>query len=615
MRTPQESPDNSSQLPTRVGVKPIFPADVTYLGYGVTPAEELAFAFDFETEHPNSTPVPATQQSLPKIPGYQILGPLGRGGMGMVYAANHLRLDRRVALKILHPFDVNQKALQDRFTREVRALVLISHPNIVNVYDAGSWEGRPFFTMTLIRGGTLQRHSRRLHGDRRAICTIMAKIARAIAELHKAGVLHRDLKPQNILIDEHDEPFVADFGLALWLGNDSDLSVTNSPIGTRHYMPPEQTLGRKTEYAPSCDIWSLGVILYELLTAVWPFHHEDPVELYRQIRFDTPPPFSKYDATIPPALEAITRKCLAKRPEGRYASAEQLADDLERWLAGESILAPKLPPPRRAKRRIAAAVVVFAMFCAVGLAAAAWKSKAPEPSPVAKSYAEKLAAGETLELIGEHGLPLVATHSLPGREGNFETNTDGYAMLSTASEKAVEFSLGTIDTPVIFEGEVLLTRFPGLNSGAGLNFGMDKAQHNGKERFTVLRSFLMETPTLEIGSIQLCRWSTLTPARSIFDIVPPSVQTKPAVAIPAGEKWRRWRIRIRHGTFAADWDGRPFPPFTNAEIDRLYMSPMFGVNEKPVPPWHLQIGSSFGVSVENAELLFRNIRLIPDNPK
>src|SRR5262249_42692281 len=150
--------------------------------------------------------------------------------------------------------------------------------------DAGYWQGFPYLAMKYVPGGTLAQHLGRIRGDLPAAVRLVALVARAVDRLHADGGLHRDLKPMNILLGEGDNPLVADFGLARWIDDDSDLTVTGNPLGTRQYMAPEQTLGRKSDYAPTCDIWGLGVVLYEVLTGHRPFAHQDPVELFRQIR-------------------------------------------------------------------------------------------------------------------------------------------------------------------------------------------------------------------------------------------------------------------------------------------------------------------------------------------
>ena len=279
---------------------------------------------------------------FPPIPGYEILRFVARGGMGVVYEAVQLSTGRRVALKLVNPVCAEDAVIRERFAREVRSLAALKHPNIVPVYDAGDWHGFPFLAMEFVRGGTLSHHIDSVRSDLRGAVLLVAKVARAVAAMHAVGILHRDLKPLNILLGGNDEPMVADFGLARSDG-ESDLTGTGEPVGTRQYMAPEQTLGRRTDYSPACDVWALGVTLYEVLSGMRPFSDDGYTDIYARIRFEEPPPLASLATGVPAELEAVVLKCLSKRPEDRYASAAALADDLENWLTGAPLLAQPIP--------------------------------------------------------------------------------------------------------------------------------------------------------------------------------------------------------------------------------------------------------------------------------
>lgn len=299
------------------------------------PAHPQRLTYSDDTERVLGVSEP---ERLPDIPGFRVEAVIGYGGMGVVYRAVHLEMDRAVALKVIYPRGHHGAAQRARFQREVQALAGIEHPNVVPIYHAGEWLGFPYFTMKLVPGGPLSRHLDRFTGRYAEIATLVAKVARAVQALHDRKLIHRDLKPLNILLGDGDEPLVADFGLAKWLDDpDADLSVTGVPVGTRQYMPPEQTLGLRAEYTEACDVWALGVTLYEMLAGARPFSAPSDPELFEQIRTADPPPLP---AGTPAELAAVVQKCLQKAPRDRYSSAAAVAEDLEGWLAGRGVSAP-----------------------------------------------------------------------------------------------------------------------------------------------------------------------------------------------------------------------------------------------------------------------------------
>ena len=313
------------------------------------------------------------------VNNYKVVSVLGRGGMGMVFKATDPRLNRTVALKMLLGGAAIDPNLARRFAVEGEALARLDHPNVVPVYEASDWEGVPFYAMKYVPGGTLAENAERLRGDPRKAVAVAAKIARAVGYLHENGISHRDLKPANILLGENDEPMVADFGLAKFLDTDSDLTMTGCLLGTRYYMAPEQTRGHHANLTHACDLWSVGVILYELLTGKLPFKADNYEELFRQIRVSEPSPLTSAAGVAMPELNAVVMRCLAKNPDVRYKSGAELADDLERWLAGEQVQAPA--PRKRNLRRMAAiaGTAVAASIVAVFLIAAAVRN---EPTPI-----------------------------------------------------------------------------------------------------------------------------------------------------------------------------------------------------------------------------------------
>jgi serine/threonine-protein kinase len=280
---------------------------------------------------------------------YELLEELGRGGMGVVYRARQLSLDRIVALKIILRGAAASLADLARFRGEAETAARLNHPSIVPVYEVGQQGDLPFFTMRYVEGHTLARRIADGPLPAREAARILAPIARAIAAAHQQGVLHRDLKPSNVLIDENGEPYVSDFGLAKRLTPESDddaaiadaaqLTQTGAIIGTPGYMSPEQAAGSRGSIGPASDVYSLGAILYATLTGRPPFQGATPVDTVLLVLEQEPIAPQLLNPRVDRDLEMIAMKCLQKPVELRYASAAELAGDLEAYLANEPIAA------------------------------------------------------------------------------------------------------------------------------------------------------------------------------------------------------------------------------------------------------------------------------------
>lgn len=269
------------------------------------------------------------------VPGYEIEGELGRGGMGVVYKARHAKLNRVVALKMARGARVGERELI-RFLAEAEAVAAVKHPNVVQVYDYGETDGQPYMALEFCAGGSLSdrvKDGKRM--DAVAAASLVAKVAAGVAVAHGQGIVHRDLKPGNILLDAADEPKVADFGIAKRAGR--DLTETQAMMGTPDYMAPEQAGGKAKFVGPPADVWALGIILYECLTGTKPFTAESANEVLAKVLMSESPPLTKLAGGISPDLNLIYRKCLEKNPADRYPSAHELSDDLLRFLRGESI--------------------------------------------------------------------------------------------------------------------------------------------------------------------------------------------------------------------------------------------------------------------------------------
>lgn len=273
---------------------------------------------------------------------YELLAEIGRGGMGVVYRARQKQPQRLVALKLLRP-DVSATDLQ-RFRTEAEAAASLDHPNMVPIYEVGEVAGQPYFSMKLIEGESLaeelrEQRPRDTQEKQRNAAQLVATVARAVHHAHQRGVLHRDLKPANIVVDSTGRPYVTDFGLAKRLDIARELTHTDAIIGTPGYMAPEQTQGRKGSVTIAADVYGLGAILYALLSGKAPFAGDTVLETLEQVRYSEPEPLRSGHSLVDGDLQTICLKCLEKEPARRYDSAETLANDLERWLAGEPIQA------------------------------------------------------------------------------------------------------------------------------------------------------------------------------------------------------------------------------------------------------------------------------------
>jgi tetratricopeptide (TPR) repeat protein len=304
------------------------------------------------------------------VPGYEVLGEAGRGGMGVVYKARQLGLNRVVALKMVLGEDIADEKAVIRFLAEAEAVAAVHHPNVVQVYDYGEHAGRPYMALEFCPGGRLYERLKNGPLPPREAAELVAAIASGVAAAHGQGIVHRDLKPSNVLFDEHGAPKVADFGLAKRGG--VELTHSGALLGTPAYMSPEQA-GVGTKFiGPAADVYSLGVILYECLTGDRPFRSRDVDVLLAMIRADAPPPPRKLAPQVPRDLETVCLKCLAKDPADRYPTANELADDLERFLAGKPVKARPIGAAaqllRWARRNpVEAGLVVTVLAVSVGL--------------------------------------------------------------------------------------------------------------------------------------------------------------------------------------------------------------------------------------------------------
>jgi WD40 repeat protein len=393
----------------------------------------------------------------PAVPGYQILGELGRGGMGVVYRAQQLALPRTVALKMIRTGTHAGPRDLARFRAEAAVIARLQHPHIVQIYDVGEAEGRPFLVLEFMAGGSLAQHLNGSPQPVRAAAEMVETLARAVQAAHAIGVVHRDLKPANILLAADRAPKITDFGLAKCLDSDSDASghrgptVTGELLGTPHYMAPEQAATPRQPVGPFADVYALGAILYELLTGRPPFTGDTPLATVLQVLHTEPVSVTRLQPNVPRDLETICLQCLRKEPRRRYASALELADDLHRFLAGEPVRAQPVGLGERAwkwaRRRPAvaglSAAVVLVIAAALGLLTWQWRWAEGEAVRARRAEGDAEARRRQAEAVEAH----LALHQGQALCEGGDVGA-GVLWLARALDRAVRSGTAELDWPV-----------------------------------------------------------------------------------------------------------------------------------------------------------------------
>jgi hypothetical protein len=566
---------------------------------GAAPTEDAPTA-------PNGALTRRPPPAWPAIPGYEILGVLGSGAMGVVYRARHAALGRVVALKMIRGDHAPAPADVRRFTAEARAMAALDHPHVVPVYEVGECQGRPYFTAKLLGGGSLAQHLGRLGADPRRAVALLEKVARAVEYLHERGILHRDLKPANVLLDQRDEPHVSDFGLAKIREGGVDLTVHGAVLGTLPYMAPEQAAGQTHRLGPAAEVWSLGVVLYELLAGRRPFEAAGREELTRRILDgDFPPPRAARPALDPP-LERVILCALRTDPADRYPSAAVLADDLGRWLRGEIPLGRPDPahasgqPPAGWSPRAGSAgalCVLAAVLCAGSLLG---EGGGPAGAP-----GRTAAPARILTLIGDAGPPAraprwvvgaaVREEGLSPKDGTYAVRSPGLALLElTASTRWPRFRV---------EAEI---RHDASERGeAGLYFARTGRAAQAADHVFCKVAFADALRrrggalTWEVNRYRAARHESLGGAQLA------TLQFKPAGTREA-RRWRRVAVEVTPQEASVSWDGIPVAriPIVRLEKNAADLVKGQGAGETP-----LNLSGGIGLYVSEGAASFRKVTI------
>jgi tetratricopeptide (TPR) repeat protein len=372
----------------------------TIVGDGTVPPPVTAAAVSGTIAGSPDPPRPPAEappaRAAPLLPpGYEWVGELGRGGMGVVYRARQTALKREVALKVVLAGGHASDEDRDRFLREAEAAAALNHPGVVGVYESGTCDGQPYLALEFCPGGSL---AQRLAGTPlppREAAALVERVARAIAAAHARGIVHRDVKPANVLLAADGTPKVADFGLAKAVESGAGTTATGAVLGTPSYMAPEQARGEARNVGPLADVYALGAVLYECLSGRPPFRAATAAATLLQVLDDEPVAVRTLNPAVPRDVETIALKALEKVPDRRYPSAGALADELRRWLAGEPILARPAGPVERGWKWVRRNAVVSAAVAAVFLALATGGGVATWQAVRARTAAREEARAKT----------------------------------------------------------------------------------------------------------------------------------------------------------------------------------------------------------------------------
>jgi serine/threonine-protein kinase len=598
---------------------------------------------------PQADSAPSTDPHLENVryfDNYEILEEISRGGMGIVFRARQRGLSRQVALKMILSGQFASPAEIQRFLHESENASLLDHPNIVPIYTVGEYHGQRYFTMKLIEGGNLSNHLPHLSQDRKTGVRLLVTVAQAVHYAHQRGILHRDLKPANILVDDKGQPHITDFGLAKRIPANVNPDAANTEAGyvapeqiaqrdgrlttaeeyspgqattlstiagTPSYMPPEQAGMERGGLTTAADVYSLGAILYKLLTGSPPFRGTSWQDTLEKVRQDQPLAPRVVKHGIPRDLEAICLKCLNKTPEQRYASAQVLADDLERWLKGEPVEARRRSLPARLWHAVYRNALVCAATAAMGFAAGAFLLYAylTDPDRPLKNHLHALDRGKPVQLIAETGGPawLRWTHGADR------------VMASVSSDEPYSF------TSTTFGQMLLLTRTAehGYRLSADVRHD-DSLGWGAAGLYFAYSTIGRESYWCEIMFADRGEKSQLPPnpinggtsgvGLRLFHEAPGEVPVEERTVTmvgrmftPIANKWRHLEVEVLDGRVRVNWEGENIGAITDRDLSEFTVGPIKPTNANA--KFHFDPHGGLGLYVYRGTASFCNVQIEP----
>jgi predicted Ser/Thr protein kinase len=519
---------------------------------------------------------PRPEETIGELGAYDLVAELGRGGMGVVYKGYQPGLDRIVAVKTLLGVHLASREAVQRFRTEAQAIGRLQHPHIVQVYEYGEADERPYLCMEYVPGKTLAEALAGRRPSPHESVELLKKIAAAVQYAHQQRVLHRDLKPSNVLIGAEGEVKLTDFGLAKFTDDDSGHTHTQDAIGTASYMAPEQVDRQRGPISERTDVYGLGAMLYEMLAGRPPFRGKSRPETLQLVATAEPAPLPTTRRLASRHLNAICLKCLAKDPGERYASVAELLLDLERWERGDPVLAQRSAwrMSRRTRRRASLVTLAVALLLVVGGTLYARSGTFKQ-----SQLRGQLARGETAILLGERGPPGWFDFAYGGDRSSTSLGKDGAFYVSTWDQCCLRLLTDPGQSDYVFSAEIRHERsdlpgevglFLALQEQAGDGFrdfelikiGFNDVRSN-QEIGNAMAKFAGPPPEIPNAAQAFARFVRQPATGKIVErqsSLGRPVTFKPAGA--AGGPWRKLEMRITSTAISASWDGRPLAPFT-----------------------------------------------------